>query len=155
MGMNESLKKQTNVTLPSFICDCFQAFTQNKKQIIFDLFYSHKWGDKRINNLLFHSLNQRNHDRYQESKRKDDDKNNLIRSELLSLFPNIKTLIIQSTSGSGSHSFSFSLMALLNVIWQICQCNVNRVVIKSTEYLGYNWIKSLWKSDEEMLKKEY
>merc|ERR1712228_165063 len=57
--MNHSLKKQTNVTLPSFICDCFQAFTQNKKQIIFDLHYLNRDGDKRINNLLFHSLDKR------------------------------------------------------------------------------------------------
>merc|ERR1712228_360626 len=148
--MNQSLRKQTNVVLPSFICDCFQAFTQNKKQIIFDLYRLNDYGDKRINDLLFYSLDGRDHNK--EIKRNDDDQTNLIRLELLSLFPNIKTLIIQSTSSTGLFSFSFSLMALLNVI---SQCNVNQIIIKSVEYDGYNWIKNLWKSDEQILKKEY
>merc|ERR1712228_935051 len=104
--MNQRLKKQTNVTLPSFICDCFQAFTQNKKQIILNLYLLNKYGDKRINNFLFHSLDQRRSDK--ESKRKDVDKNNLICLELLSLFLNCKTLIIQSTTSDGSDSFLFS-----------------------------------------------
>merc|ERR1712228_1135962 len=148
--MNQSLKKQTNVTLPSFICDCFQAFTQNKKQIIFDFDTLNKYGDKRINDLLFHSLDKRECD--QEIKRKHDDQSNLIRSTLLSLFPNVKNLIIQSTKWNGDYSFSFSLMALLNVI---SQCNVNQIIIKSKEYKGSNWINSLWSSDEQILKKEY
>merc|ERR1712228_582533 len=134
--MNHSLKKETNVTLPPFICDCFQAFTQNKKEMIFRFNYLHEFGDKRIKNLLFHSLDQRRFDK--EFKRNDVDQNNLIRLEMLSLFPNIKTLIIHSTNWNGSDSFSFSLMALLNVI---SQCNVNQIVIKSeTTLSGSNWI---------------
>merc|ERR1712228_465934 len=138
-----SLKKQTNVILPSFICDCFQAFTQNKKQIIIDLYQLYNNGDKRINDLLFHSLDKRDYDK--ESKRNDDDENNLVRFEMLSLFPNIKTLTIQSTNDIGYYSFSFSLMALLNAIFQ---SNLNEIIIKSEEsWNGYNWIKSLWSSD--------
>merc|ERR1712228_140144 len=102
--MNERLKKQTNVTLPPFICDCFEAFTQNKKQIIIDLNSLNEFGDKRINNLLFYALDQRKS--HLEIKREDVDQTNLICSELLSLFPNIKTLIIQSTDiSSGFDSF--------------------------------------------------
>merc|ERR1712228_797830 len=148
--MNQSLKKQTNVTLPSFICDCFQAFTQNKKQIILNLRQLNEYGDTRINNLLFHSLDERKYD--QEIKRNDDDQSNLIRLELLFLFSNIKSLIIQSSGDLGYSSFSFSLMALLNVI---TQCNLNEIIIKSKEWRAYNWIKTLWSSDEQILKKEY
>merc|ERR1712228_332198 len=72
--------------------------------------------------------------------------------ELLSLFSNCRTLIIQSTDWNGIDSFSFSLMALLN---EISQCNINQIIIKSREWLDYNWIKSLWKTDEQILKKEY
>merc|ERR1712228_591798 len=130
-------KKQTKVTLPSFICDCFQAFTQNKKQITIDLYYLNEFADKRINKLLFYSLDKRDADK--EIKREDVDQSNLARLELFSLFPNIKNLIIQSTNGY--ESFSFSLMGLLNVI---SQCNVNQIIIKSIERIGYiNWIKSL------------
>ena len=148
--LNQSLKKQTNVTLPSFICDCFQAFTQNKKQIIFELYYLNEYGDKRINDLLFYSLDKRWYS--EEIKRKDDDQSNLVRTKFLSLFPNCKTLIIQSTREDGYSSFSFSLMALLNVI---SQCNLDEIIIKSKEYYdGDNWIKS-WSSDDQTLKKEY
>merc|ERR1712228_1125240 len=173
--MNQSLNKQTNVTLPSFICDCFHAFTQNKKQIIFDLENLNDNGDKRINDLVFHSLDQGRY-YYKESKRKD--KNNLIRLELLPLFPNIKTLIIQSTNHDGHNCFSFSLMGLLNVI---SQSNVNQIFIKSIEYVDheritriaignesrrgsrgyvdrerrYNWIKEAWEWNEKRLKKDY
>ena len=89
----------------------------------------------------------------EERKRDDDDKNNLVRLELLSLFPNCKTLSIQSARSDGSDSFSFSLMAFLNVI---SQSSLNQIIIKSYENRhGYNWIKNLWNSDEQILKKEY
>merc|ERR1712228_508373 len=147
--MNLCLKKETKATFPPFIIECFDAFIRNKQQTIFDLYYLSEYGDERMNNLLFHSLQQRDYN--EEIQRNDDDQNNMIKSEIFSVFHNIETLIIQSTFGS--NSYSFSLMALLNVI---SQCNVKQIIIKSQEsYHGYNWIKSLWKSDEQKLKKEY
>merc|ERR1712228_340194 len=109
-------------------------------------------GDKRINDLLFHSLYQRYYQREIKGEDVDLFTSNLVRLEMLSLFPNCKTVIIQSTCYSGYYSYSFSLMALLNVI---SQSNVDQIIIKSKEKSGYNWIKSLWKSDEQILKKEY
>ena len=153
--MNQSLKKQTNVTLPSFICDCFQAFTQNKKQIIFNLGFWDKYGDTKINDLLFHSLDKSGYN--EDIKRNDEDQSNLVRSELFSLFPNVKTLIIQSTDYVETFTeqyYSFSLIALLNVI---CQSNLNEIIISSRATLSgkKTWIKTLWNSDEKLLKKEY
>merc|ERR1712228_271277 len=112
--MNLCLKKETKASFPPFIIECFDAFIQNKKQIIFDLCWLYDYGDERMNNLLFHSLEHREYD--EEIKRKDDDKNNLMKSEIFSLFKNTQILIIQSTYLR--KSFSFSLMALLNVISQ-------------------------------------
>merc|ERR1712228_802939 len=148
--MNLCLKKETKASFAPFIIDCFDAFIQNKQQIIFDLFYLYDGSDKRMNNLLFHSLEQRWH--IAEIKRKDDDQNNMMKSEIFLVCKHVQTLIIQSTNFDGLHSYSFSLMALLNVIFQ---SNLNQIIIKSIEWDGYNWIKSLWKSDEEILKKEY
>merc|ERR1712228_881434 len=110
--MNLCLKKETKASFPPFIAECFDAFIQNKKQIIFNLFYLDENGDERMNNLLFHSLEQREYN--EEIKRKDDDQNNVMKSEIFSLFKNVQTLIIQSTGLGGLYSYSFSLMALLN-----------------------------------------
>merc|ERR1712228_809790 len=149
--MNLCLKKETKASFPPFIIECFDAFIRNKKQIIFNLIDLCRDGDKRMNHLLFLSLEQRCYD--EEIQRKDDDKNNMMKSEIFSLFQNVQTLIIQSTNNYGGYdSYSFSLMALLNAI---SQSNLNQIIIKSKEYNGYNWIKSVWKSDERIFKKEY
>merc|ERR1712228_604067 len=123
--INQSLKKDTNVILPPFICDCFEAFTQNKKQINLNVLYLEEYGDKRFNDLLFHSLHKVEYKK--EFPRNDDDPRNLVRSEMLSIFPNVETLIIQSTGNNGYDSFSFSLMALLSHV--LNQCNLNQIII--------------------------
>merc|ERR1712228_1167457 len=111
--MNLCLKKETKALFPPFIIECFDAFIQNKKQIIFNLYYLYDDGDKRMNNLLFHSLEQRWYNK--EIERRVNDLSNMMKSEIFSLFKNAETLIVQSTSHRGSYSYSFSLMALLNV----------------------------------------
>merc|ERR1740123_1007659 len=99
--------------------NCFRTFTQNKQQIIF---YSHENGDKRINDFLFHPLDKRDSDK--EIMREDDDFSNLIRPEIFSMFPNVKTLIIQSTYYNDS--YSFSLFGLLNVTRSL---NLDEIII--------------------------
>merc|ERR1711933_215101 len=103
-----------NLILPLFIRECFDAFCQNKQQIVFDMHSINRDNsDKKILNLLFHSLDKRDTAKVKESKRSPDDFSNLLRGDLLALFPNVKTLIIRSTRGESS--FSFSLMAFLDV----------------------------------------
>ena len=145
--INHSLKKQTKASFPPFIMDCFQAFIQNKKQIILNLFQFDQYVDSEICEFLFHSLNVD-----KEIKRKDDDYRNLIRNEIFFLFPKAKILLIKSAS---FWSYSFSLMALLNVI---CQSNLNEIIMESasvTVYDGSSWINEMWNSDCQMLKKKY
>merc|ERR1712228_745528 len=84
--MNLCLKKETKASFPPFIIECFDAFIRNKKQIIFDLYYLYEFGDERMNNLIFHSLDQRECGK--EFQRDDDDKNNMMKSEIFSLFKN-------------------------------------------------------------------
>ena len=141
------LEKETNkVILPSFIVDCFRAFVKNKKEICLDM-YKLCVGDAHVNKLLVHSLDNRYYD--EEIKRSDDDLSNVIRSDIFSLFTNAR-LIIDSTYDT--YSFSFSLIALLNAI---LETNLNEIIIKSKEFRGFCWIKSVWDSDKEILKKEY
>jgi len=61
-------------------------------------------------------------------------------------------LIIDSTSSNGSYYFSFSLLAFLDVI---NGTNLKEIIIKSTEYDGHCWIRNIWASNEQMLKKTY
>ena len=140
-----SLSKQTNVKLPQFIIDCFKAFTVNKKQIILRMGYLHLFGDENMNNLLFYSLIRR--DRNKEFKPNDDDLSNVVHSDLFALFPNVKSLTINTFDG---FLFCFSLMALLNVIFET---NLNEIIIKLQGKIC--WIESIWNSDKEILKKEY
>ena len=97
-----------------------------------------------------HSLEAR--ESYKETNRNDEDFGNLIRAEIFVLFSKVKSLIIQSTHHVGSVSFSFSLIAFLSVIDGI---NLDEIIIKSVERWNFSWIKSLWKSDEQRLKKAY
>jgi len=146
--INILLKKETKkVIFPPFIVDCFQAFAENKKQIVFNMFDLFNYGNAKINKLLFHSVENN-----KEIKRDVDDLSNVICAELFALFPNVRKLIIQSTGGPVS--FSLSLLALLNVI---CGTNLNEIVVKTTKYYGHSttWMKKVWNSDEAMLKEEY
>merc|ERR1712176_1249108 len=99
-----SLKMPSKVSLHPFIIGCFIACIQNKQQIVFELNQLFVNGDWSTNDFLFYSWPNKH------IKRKDNDFSNLIRPEIFSIFPEVKTLIIQS------HSYSFSLTAFLKVI---------------------------------------
>ena len=146
---NKKLKKQTkNVILPQYILNCFQSFCANKKQISLDMALLHQDGNENINNLIFYSLVKRVWNK--EFKPNDDDLSNVVHSDLLALFPNVTSLTIDTWRG---FIFRFSLMALLNVIFGT---NLKEIIIKSEETrYGFCWIKSIWNSDKEILKKEY
>merc|ERR1712176_1532497 len=139
--------KQTNVKLPQFIIDCFKAFTMNKKQIHLNMSELHHHGNKNINNLIFYSLVKIALKKV--FKPNDDDLSNLVHSDLFALFPNVTSLTIETCDG---FYFCFSLGALLNVIFAT---NLDEIIIKSSLWHGDCWIKSIWNSDQEILKKEY
>merc|ERR1712176_1397057 len=121
----QKLKRESNVTFPPFIVDCFHAFTQNKKQIVFEIWklYEDDEDNQRITDLIFHRVERR--ESKDESKRSDDDLNNLVRKEVFDIFPNVKMLIIQSTVWD--YSYSFSLIAFLDAI---SKCKLGKIIIK-------------------------
>jgi len=64
--------------------ECFFAFTQDKKEIILDLFeLNDSRADVNINNLLIHSLKERHPSK--RIKRKDDDLTNVVHSDIFSI----------------------------------------------------------------------
>merc|ERR1712079_291791 len=70
LALNE---EQTKVTLPEYITYCFNAFRQNKKLLILDMWRLYGYGNERIQNFLFYSLVSRGW--VMESKPNDDDLN--------------------------------------------------------------------------------
>merc|ERR1712113_94389 len=117
----------------------------NKKQItlsVLKLIVAAIDGDDRINNWIFYSLVEREND---EFKPNNDDLSNVVHSDLFALFPNVKSLTINTMFG---FEFCFSLMALLNVIFGT---NLNGIVITSSDMIdGHCWTESIWNSDKEI-----
>ena len=91
-----------------------------------------------------------------ENKREDKDFSNLFRSEIFGIFTTIKTLIIITTNEYGIKSYSLSMTTLLSLI---SSSSLDQIIIKSVEveWNGnkYNWINNFWRSDAEIMKKEY
>ena len=175
----KKLKKESKASFPPFVIDCFDAFTQNKMEIVFDMIEL-KRGDKRMNDLVFHPLEKRNSREPKnetkrsdddlhnfvpampisiwdllknETERSDDDLHNLVRSEVFELFPNAKKMIIQTTLLM--FSYSFSLIAFLKII---SEYKLEQIVIKSQGHKNLNvntWIKSVWESNEQSLIEAY
>lgn len=124
-----------------------KAFKENKKEIILDLrFLNTSRVNKKIRNLLFYPLERRR--AKEESKRESTDFTNLFRSDLLKMFENAQSMIIQSATGSYS-------MSMTNLLALISSSNLNKIIIKTRKNKGKNWIDALWKSEADILKKQY
>merc|ERR1712228_338421 len=148
--MNHSLNKPVSATFPDYIYDQFSCFAFNKKQIILDL-WNLNYGDEKMNNLILSSLILDKRRYKDQKKREETDVSNLIRSELLSIFPNIETLIIWAVYDT--HSWSFSLIGLLSLI---SESKLSQIIIKArrNEYSSI-WTQTLWNSEQQILRKAY
>lgn len=120
------LKKPTNGKLTQYTLDCFRSFCRNKKQIILDMHRLYEYGDRKINALIFYSLNAKEDKKKSQSKMNHDVLDNFPRPEMLSLFPNVTSLTIQNEDLK--HAFPVSLSALPNII---CGTNLSTVIIKA------------------------
>ena len=153
-----------------YIYETFHCFSQNKKQIIFDLDQLNEVKDKKMTDLIMHSLDGVDIDKGEkEKKRADGDLSHLFREELFLIFKNVKSVIIITTGGypSGSRSYSLSLYGLLSLIHSISV--LDEVIVKAVTYKQrenkydrnskvinkYNWIYSLWSSSSKKMKQEY
>merc|ERR1712187_917679 len=94
------LSKQTNAQFDEYILSSFDAFCQNKQEIIMDLRYILR-ANETIRNLLFYPIEIDSV--FNDRKRAADDNSNLFRLNLLLLFSNAESLIINT---GGNQSFS-------------------------------------------------
>merc|ERR1712129_31208 len=83
-----ALNKQSLIEFDEYILESFNAFRQNKQEILLDLCLLEEDGDDQIVNLLMHSMEENG------KMREDDDFTNLFRDDLLLLFPNAKSLTV-------------------------------------------------------------
>merc|ERR1712228_1046894 len=126
--------------MDKYLYETFDAFVQNKEHIIIDSF-SLQRATESMCKLIMHSLVGRDDNKYKN----DNDKTNLVRSELAAIFPKAKAVHIDA--GSGTSQFSFSLIGFLSVL-QISEWQ--KITIKGT------WLSDLWKSPKRaFIEKEY
>ena len=97
--LDKSLKKETKATFDEYIYSTFSSLLQHKKQIILNLHYLYKGTYETMRDLMMYRFKKRDH--FKESVREHGDFTNLFRSEIFGIFPNLKTIIIQSTSWEG------------------------------------------------------
>merc|ERR1712228_41324 len=117
-----------------YLYQTFDAYTKNKKQIEIHLWFLND-AKESMYNLIVHSLKK-------NAKPKDDnDRVNILQSELAKIFPNVNTVHIHA--GYYGDYYPFSLIAFLRLLqmtkWQ-------KVVIKAEGQ--NNWISVLWKSSQ-------
>merc|ERR1740123_274451 len=135
-----ALNKQSVMEFDEYIIDSFNAFRQSKQEIILDL-YELSDGNDEMRNLLMHPMKNE-----QKKLRYDDDFTNTFRADLLSLYPNTKSLIIRS-----NYRYTMSMIALLQLI---VDSNLNKVVVKGQKNY-FNWTEKLWQKDEARLTMQY
>eukprot|EP01084_Bolivina_argentea_P074381 134930_1 len=97
--------------------------------------------------------------------RVDNDVSNLFKSELLSIFKNVKIIIIKTTNNSASVCYTLSVICLLSLIEST---SLDKIIIKAVtkkidgyncidtkKIDGYNWIESLWNVNKEIITNKY
>ena len=129
------LGKMTKPTLDTYICDTFEAFRNNKKQIILHLYLLQRDANKEILDLIMYPLEK-------GTNKKLD---NILRPEMFLIFTNIDTLIIDTVI-----THSISMICLLSLLDSY---SVKKVIVKANG--STNWIDSLWSSDREILTTQY
>eukprot|EP01084_Bolivina_argentea_P038061 70380_1 len=136
------LTQQTDKKFNKYVYDTFECFCRNKKKISlkFDELVS---ADQEIVNLIMHNI-EAGYDQKGEFEQ-----TNLFRKQLFDIFPNLQTVVLQTSCGPYEF-YSFSLFGLLKLIHST---QFKQIIIKAryTE----NWITSLWSSSASIIQEKY
>eukprot|EP01084_Bolivina_argentea_P207028 353320_1 len=136
------LKKPTKHSVDKYIYNTFLAFVQSKKQIILDLHKLYEANNPFID-ILMHKINS-DHIDFRDAS----DFTNLFGPNMLLIFKNVTTIIINTTDKNGWYSYSLSMACLLSLIEE---SSIDKVIVKSITSEKQlrnercrNWILSLW-----------
>ena len=126
LSINNYLGLKQN-SLDKYINDTFHLFTNNKSQIILNL--DEMWRyvkDKKFISLIMHSVKEQGVDDI------GDNNNNCFKSSLFNLFPNLKEIIIYTSS----YHYYYPIN-ILNLLSTICSSllpkSFHRIIIKENE----------------------
>ncbi len=138
--------KMRRVTFDTYIYNTFIAYTHSKKQIVLDLYWLY-YANSEMRDLVMHKMSKG------RDVRVDNDVSNLFKSELLSIFKNVKTVIIRTTNYNGDYWYTLSMICLLSLIEST---SLDKIIIKAVTYWKdkYNWIESLWNINKESYKSQ-
>ncbi len=143
--------KIRRVTFDTYIYNTFIAYTHTKKQIVFaldDLYQDD--ANSEMRDLVMHKMSKGS------DVRVDNDVSNLFKSELLSIFKNVKTIIIKTTYSHRSDCYTLSMICLLSLIEST---SLDKIIIKAVTDAykkdKYNWIESLWNVNKEIITNKY
>eukprot|EP01084_Bolivina_argentea_P040270 74432_1 len=108
------------------------------------------------------TINSKNVSAFEENKdifkqRDSSDSHNLFRLEILKVFPNVKTIIMVTTTTNGETTYSLSLSKLLSTITKLT--TLEKVIVKActSRYRknNDNWISFLWNSSSSYISQKY
>lgn len=155
-----ALTKQSAIQFDEYLVESFDAYRLHKKEIILDLLCLEEDANKTIRYTLMHPLeNDDEEAEYEEESESDSEEqnvvckpspdgfSNLFRVELLSLFPNVQSIIVTSSYGEFSMSMS-------NLLSSICESKLEKVVVKADGYYS-GWIEEVWQTEERDLEKHF
>eukprot|EP01084_Bolivina_argentea_P127293 225136_1 len=84
-------------TFDNYIHSTFDGYTHQKTELVFELDTLNRLDCDEMRDLMFHPMDMRQIDQDKEIKKVAGDFRNLFRSEIFRIFPNIKTIIINTT----------------------------------------------------------
>merc|ERR1712228_622561 len=152
--------KGTENKMDVYVKDNFNLFTQKTEHIVLNLYMMHEFTDEEFVDLVMNSVRPaikirkkiNNCTVMDQEKKYDlklvDENDNLMREELLSLFCNLKEIII--IASSFHNIYVFDIFKLLDMV--CLSSDVNEVIIKDC---ARQWVKRWWKGFGEQVLNDY
>ena len=151
--------QQDKISIPKYIKDTFDVYVYHRKQIIINLYHVYKYFGLLKQFVI--TLNKNEHWEY-ECERCEKivsninvskcvfckhplpsniyGENNLLNGNILSLFKDLESIVIYTTSGQGRREYVFDLIQFIIKYIKTCRKERNRIIkceIKATNFIDY------------------
>ena len=134
--VDESHGIQKKLKFDKYVYDTFNCFANYKQEIILQVPYIDRFvDDKELLKLFLYELRKKKQsDKVFSYHIMDEDNKNLFKRELLTIFPNVKRVIIHTTDYNRINVYTISLLSLLSII------NGTSVVYVEIKDYGNVWL---------------
>eukprot|EP01084_Bolivina_argentea_P115646 205626_1 len=140
------LKKQPN-SFTQYINDVFDLFLHAKTQIKIHMEYLDKYFEE-LTDLVIHKVAIT---RWQRVK-KENDLVNVFKADILSIFPNVHDVIIQTTDNGSYNVYKFDLLSFLSSI-KSSTMRVKYTIKAERDIYDRSWLNNILIADPEISKK--